>query len=73
VAWFDLTRTWGDLVGGYSAGHARNLAVRRALVIAQWPALEALGASPLAVEGALAWIESISRVPEMRNTRPPPP
>jgi AcrR family transcriptional regulator len=33
---------------------ARNLAELRALVLAQWPVLEASGSSPLAAEGALA-------------------
>jgi AcrR family transcriptional regulator len=53
-----LARVW--LVESPAAGawalerRVRNLAALRALVIARWPILEALGSSPLAAEGAIA-------------------
>jgi AcrR family transcriptional regulator len=53
-----LARVW--LVESLAAGgwalerRERNLAALRALIVARWPALESLGSSPLAVEGAMA-------------------
>jgi len=53
-----LARVW--LIESLAAGawalerRERNLAALRALVVAQWPTLEALGSSPLAAEGAIA-------------------